>query len=262
MCTFYTGIAKHIVAAGYAVYAIDHPGFGLSDGLHGFILNLMYIDLTFKMAKSGCISLSAIIRITSLFRKSAYVLHLDDVLCIPSPLFPQLSHALAMTYIDGDDEDLIALFFGKLALHIYDCHLSLSHISAAFLVWGSWLSFPSISILANYINHGPPVLMLYNHVKTIRITAERVETIEVWAALFGAEIINDKTKKSHVLATASVGSAVASLSSSLSPCCLRFVSSFVDNNNNIGPRIKLTFVSCFLLDHYPVNFAKLSTSAE
>ncbi|CAN4121844.1 unnamed protein product [Withania somnifera] len=31
------GIAKYIAAAGYAVYAIDHPGFGLSDGLHGYI---------------------------------------------------------------------------------------------------------------------------------------------------------------------------------------------------------------------------------
>uniref|UniRef100_M1B5Q9 Monoglyceride lipase n=1 Tax=Solanum tuberosum TaxID=4113 RepID=M1B5Q9_SOLTU len=37
-CTFFfEGIAKHIAAAGYAVYAIDHPGFGLSDGLHGYI---------------------------------------------------------------------------------------------------------------------------------------------------------------------------------------------------------------------------------
>ncbi|XP_059316954.1 caffeoylshikimate esterase-like isoform X1 [Lycium ferocissimum] len=37
-CTFFfEGIAKYIAAAGYAVYAIDHPGFGLSDGLHGYI---------------------------------------------------------------------------------------------------------------------------------------------------------------------------------------------------------------------------------
>lgn len=31
------GIANYIAAAGYAVYAMDHPGFGLSDGLHGYI---------------------------------------------------------------------------------------------------------------------------------------------------------------------------------------------------------------------------------
>lgn len=31
------GIAKHIAASGYGVYAIDHPGFGLSEGLHGYI---------------------------------------------------------------------------------------------------------------------------------------------------------------------------------------------------------------------------------
>ncbi|CAL5350155.1 unnamed protein product [Camellia sinensis] len=30
-------IAKHIAASGYGVYAIDHPGFGLSEGLHGYI---------------------------------------------------------------------------------------------------------------------------------------------------------------------------------------------------------------------------------
>ncbi|XP_010551260.1 PREDICTED: caffeoylshikimate esterase-like [Tarenaya hassleriana] len=37
-CTFFfDGIAKQIAASGYAVYAIDHPGFGLSDGLHGYI---------------------------------------------------------------------------------------------------------------------------------------------------------------------------------------------------------------------------------
>ncbi|KAF3670644.1 hypothetical protein FXO38_06979 [Capsicum annuum] len=170
-CTFFfEGIAKHIAAAGYAVYAIDHSGFGLSDGAialkallkeprewDGIVLvapMCKYINLTFKMAKSGCISLSAIISFSCLGQLA---------------FFPFHQH------------------FGKV----------------------------------------------------------RVETIEVWAALFGAEIINDKTKKSHVLATASVGSATASRSSSLSPCCLRFVSSFVDNNNNIDPRVKLTFVSCF-----------------
>ncbi|XP_062110114.1 caffeoylshikimate esterase isoform X1 [Humulus lupulus] len=37
-CTFFfEGIARHIAAAGYAVYALDHPGFGLSEGLHGYI---------------------------------------------------------------------------------------------------------------------------------------------------------------------------------------------------------------------------------
>ncbi|KAI4381455.1 hypothetical protein MLD38_007525 [Melastoma candidum] len=39
-CTFFfEGIAEHLVGGGYAVYAIDHPGFGLSDGLHGYISN-------------------------------------------------------------------------------------------------------------------------------------------------------------------------------------------------------------------------------
>lgn len=32
-----SGIAKRIAASGYGVYALDHPGFGLSDGLHGYI---------------------------------------------------------------------------------------------------------------------------------------------------------------------------------------------------------------------------------
>ncbi|CAL9240996.1 unnamed protein product [Arabidopsis halleri] len=37
-CTFFfDGIAKQIAGFGYGVYAIDHPGFGLSDGLHGHI---------------------------------------------------------------------------------------------------------------------------------------------------------------------------------------------------------------------------------
>nr|XP_048319201.1 caffeoylshikimate esterase isoform X1 [Ziziphus jujuba var. spinosa] len=37
-CTFFfEGIAKRIAAAGYAVYAFDYPGFGLSEGLHGYI---------------------------------------------------------------------------------------------------------------------------------------------------------------------------------------------------------------------------------
>lgn len=37
-CTFFfDGIAKRIAAAGYAVYAMDYPGFGLSQGLHGYI---------------------------------------------------------------------------------------------------------------------------------------------------------------------------------------------------------------------------------
>ncbi|XP_021313511.1 caffeoylshikimate esterase-like [Sorghum bicolor] len=37
-CTFFfEGIAKRIAAAGYAVYAMDYPGFGMSYGLHGYI---------------------------------------------------------------------------------------------------------------------------------------------------------------------------------------------------------------------------------
>lgn len=31
------GIAKRIAESGYAVYAMDYPGFGLSEGLHGYI---------------------------------------------------------------------------------------------------------------------------------------------------------------------------------------------------------------------------------
>lgn len=36
---FHPGIARHIAASGYAVYAMDYPGFGLSEGLHGYIPN-------------------------------------------------------------------------------------------------------------------------------------------------------------------------------------------------------------------------------
>ncbi|CAB4295631.1 unnamed protein product [Prunus armeniaca] len=34
---FFEGIARRIAASGYAVYAMDYPGFGLSEGLHGYI---------------------------------------------------------------------------------------------------------------------------------------------------------------------------------------------------------------------------------
>ncbi|XP_073300012.1 caffeoylshikimate esterase isoform X1 [Primulina huaijiensis] len=37
-CTFFfEGIAKYIASSGYGVYAMDHPGFGLSEGLHGYV---------------------------------------------------------------------------------------------------------------------------------------------------------------------------------------------------------------------------------
>ncbi|KAI8539120.1 hypothetical protein RHMOL_Rhmol09G0156200 [Rhododendron molle] len=43
-CTFFfEGIAKHIAASGYGVYAVDHPGFGLSEGLHGYIPSFDHI---------------------------------------------------------------------------------------------------------------------------------------------------------------------------------------------------------------------------
>lgn len=35
----FLGIARRIAGSGYGVYAVDHPGFGLSDGLHGYISN-------------------------------------------------------------------------------------------------------------------------------------------------------------------------------------------------------------------------------
>ncbi|KAJ1379537.1 Serine aminopeptidase, S33 [Sesbania bispinosa] len=37
-CTFYfEGIARKLASSGYGVFAMDYPGFGLSDGLHGYI---------------------------------------------------------------------------------------------------------------------------------------------------------------------------------------------------------------------------------
>ena len=35
----FSGIARRIASSGYAVYAMDYPGFGLSEGLHGYIPN-------------------------------------------------------------------------------------------------------------------------------------------------------------------------------------------------------------------------------
>ncbi|CAL5186558.1 unnamed protein product [Lathyrus oleraceus] len=37
-CTFYfEGVARKLASSGFGVFAIDYPGFGLSDGLHGYI---------------------------------------------------------------------------------------------------------------------------------------------------------------------------------------------------------------------------------
>ncbi|GMH04310.1 hypothetical protein Nepgr_006149 [Nepenthes gracilis] len=37
-CTFFLeGVARKIASSGYGVFAMDYPGFGLSDGLHGYI---------------------------------------------------------------------------------------------------------------------------------------------------------------------------------------------------------------------------------
>lgn len=36
---FCSGIARRIAASGYGVFAMDYPGFGLSEGLHGYIPN-------------------------------------------------------------------------------------------------------------------------------------------------------------------------------------------------------------------------------
>ncbi|OIW21180.1 hypothetical protein TanjilG_30503 [Lupinus angustifolius] len=47
-CTFFfEGIARRIAASGYAVYAMDYPGFGLSEGLHGYIPN--FDDLVYDV---------------------------------------------------------------------------------------------------------------------------------------------------------------------------------------------------------------------
>lgn len=37
MCAVFIGIAKKLAASGFGVLALDYPGYGLSDGLHGYI---------------------------------------------------------------------------------------------------------------------------------------------------------------------------------------------------------------------------------
>jgi hypothetical protein len=32
-----TGIARKLASSGYGVFAMDYPGFGLSEGLHGYV---------------------------------------------------------------------------------------------------------------------------------------------------------------------------------------------------------------------------------
>lgn len=33
----FAGIARRLALSGYGVFAMDYPGFGLSEGLHGYI---------------------------------------------------------------------------------------------------------------------------------------------------------------------------------------------------------------------------------
>lgn len=33
----FAGIARKLASSGYGVFAMDYPGFGLSEGLHGYI---------------------------------------------------------------------------------------------------------------------------------------------------------------------------------------------------------------------------------
>lgn len=35
--SIFVGIARKLASSGYAVFAMDYPGFGLSEGLHGYI---------------------------------------------------------------------------------------------------------------------------------------------------------------------------------------------------------------------------------
>jgi acylglycerol lipase len=35
-----TGVARKVASSGYGVFAMDYPGFGLSDGLHGHFPSL------------------------------------------------------------------------------------------------------------------------------------------------------------------------------------------------------------------------------
>lgn len=38
-----TGIARKLASSGYGVFAMDYPGFGLSEGLHGYIPSFDWI---------------------------------------------------------------------------------------------------------------------------------------------------------------------------------------------------------------------------
>lgn len=58
------GIAKKIASAGYGVFALDYPGFGLSEGLHGYIpsFDALVDDVIEHFSKIKGILLSASLR--------------------------------------------------------------------------------------------------------------------------------------------------------------------------------------------------------
>ncbi|KAF3784382.1 hypothetical protein EJ110_NYTH30315 [Nymphaea thermarum] len=54
-CTFFfEGAARKLASSGYGVFAMDYPGFGLSDGLHGYIPNfdILVDDVIEQFSKS------------------------------------------------------------------------------------------------------------------------------------------------------------------------------------------------------------------
>lgn len=61
----FVGIARKLASSGYAVFAMDYPGFGLSEGLHGYIpkFDLIVDDVIEQYSKvKGMIPMHSVAR--------------------------------------------------------------------------------------------------------------------------------------------------------------------------------------------------------
>ncbi|KAL4390054.1 hypothetical protein AHAS_Ahas03G0106700 [Arachis hypogaea] len=167
----FSGIARKIALAGYGVFAMDYPGFGLSQGLHGYIPSFDgLVDDVIEHYSKIKVMLNSRKFKDDIKRNECQLM--ETMMC--SNPKGNINIAELRKAAETHKDNLSALmikFASYILILFYECTYGLDYTSVLFSFKGKWMIVGSMSTMMNSVLNITTRVHISCYPKTLRILA-------------------------------------------------------------------------------------------